>query len=72
MLLVVVCVRLLIDTMLSLKKLSFVAFVAWLLIYCCLFTSVVCIRPALAMKKGRRTDHWEHEWDNEKIIVANS
>ena len=54
--------------MLSLKKPSFAAFVAWLLILLP-FTSVVCIRPALAMKKGRRTDHWEDEWDNERLLL---
>ena len=54
MLLVVVCVRLLIDTMLSLKKPSFVAFVAWLLILlpfykCCLHSPCPCY------EKGRTT-----------------
>ena len=44
--------------------------------FCCIaivaFFQVLFARHALSMKKGRRTDRWEDEWDNENIIVANS
>ena len=64
MLRVVVCVRLLIDTMLSLKKTSFVAFVAWLLILlpfykCCLHSPCPCYERGT---EDRPLGRWMGQW----------
>ena len=64
MLLVIVCVRLLIDTMLSLKIPSFVAFVAWLLILlpfykCCLHSPCPCYEKGT---EDRPLGRWMGQW----------
>ena len=64
MLLVVVCVRLLVDTMLSLKKPSFAAFVAWLIILlpfykCCLHSPCPCYEKGT---EDRPLGRWMGQW----------